>query len=261
MEHIRKAMKLARLERLSPAANESAEDTVTFSRSRVVPVDPLIMARHQLLQPGAVGAVSQSMKMLRTQILQRMQQRGWNTLAVVSPTSDDGKTFTAINLAIAIAGHEGLTALLVDLDLRRPSVHGRFGFEPEYGVAQCLRGECSIADALVNPVGYDRLLVLPGKECVEHSSELLARERSRRAIGEIKARYPNRIVIYDLPPLLGADDALAFLPQVDAALMVIGEERTRREDVLRSFELTREFPVLGTVLNGSRSSSPARYSY
>jgi Mrp family chromosome partitioning ATPase len=118
-----------------------------------------------------------------------------------------------------------------------------------------------VADALVNPEGYERLLVLPGGERLERSSELLARDRSKRMISEIKARYPNRIVIFDLPPVLGADDALTFLPQVDAALVVVGEERTRRDDLQRCFELLRNIPVVGTVLNGSRTNPAARYAY
>lgn len=266
IERITTAMERARLERdrlqQTPSLQpDSLEDTIVFSRSRVVPIQAQAIAKYGLLGPGAVGAVAHSMKMLRTQTLQRMQQRGWNTLAVVSPTPDDGKTFTAINLAIAIAGNEGLTALLVDLDLRRPAVHKRFGFEPAVGVEQCLRGERSLADALVNPEGYERLLVLPGLAPVEHSSELLASERAKRVISEIKARYPNRIVIYDLPPVLGTDDALAFLPQVDAALVVVGNGRTRREDLQRCLELLRDIPVLGTVLNGSTREANSRYSY
>jgi protein-tyrosine kinase len=83
----------------------------------------------------------------------------------------------------------------------------------------------------------------------------------RRFFRSIKERYPNRIVIYDLPPVLATDDALSFLPQVDAALMVIGEGRTRREDLLRCLELLRDTPILGTVLNGSRRERSAEYAY
>ena len=80
-----------------------------------------------------------------------------------------------------------------------------------------------------------------------------------RLIRELKERYRNRVVLFDLPPVLGADDALAFMPQVDAALLVVGEEHTRREDLLRSFEILREIPVIGTVLNGSRTDVSLTY--
>ncbi len=113
----------------------------------------------------------------------------------------------------------------------------------------------------MNPEGYDRLLVMPATGPVQQSSELLASARARRAVAEIKARYSNRIVIYDLPPVLDADDALAFLPMLDAALVVIGDERTRREDVTRCFELLEDIPVAGTVLNGARGATGSKYAY
>jgi Mrp family chromosome partitioning ATPase len=246
---------------LADVITPTFEDTIVFSRSRSVPVSRELIEQSRVLGPGGTGPAGQAFKMLRTQVLQRLKQRGLNALAVVSPTADDGKTFTAINLAIAIAGHEGHTALLVDMDLRRPSIHRRFGFEAELGIEQCLRGQCAIPDALVHPEGYERLLVLPASGPVELSSELIVAARARRLVAEIKARYPNRIILYDLPPVLDADDALAFLPQVDAALVVIAEERTRRDDVTRCFELLAETPVVGTVLNAVRGRAGSRYPY
>jgi Mrp family chromosome partitioning ATPase len=96
---------------------------------------------------------------------------------------------------------------------------------------------------------------------VEHSSELISGAGARALFREIKERYANRIVIYDLPPVLATDDAISFLPQVDAALMVVGDGRTHREDLLRCLELLRDTPILGTVLNGSRRERSAEYAY
>ena len=90
---------------------------------------------------------------------------------------------------------------------------------------------------------------------------MLSSERTRRVIVELKERYPNRVVLFDLPPVLGADDALAFAPQVDAALVVVGEEHTRREDLQRCFEIMRVTPVIGTVLNKSRTDTSLAYAY
>ena len=179
----------------------------------------------------------------------------------MSAAPDEGKTFTAINLAIAIAADKDTTALLVDLDLRAPRVHKRFGFEPTAGVEDCLRGEATLADTLVSPEGYPNLLLLPARQAVEHSSELISSASARAFFSEIKQRYSNRIVIFDLPPVLGSDDALAFAPQVDTALVVIGDNLTKREELNRCFELMRDIPVVGTVLNGSRNERSAEYAY
>ena len=194
-------------------------------------------------------------------MLQRLRQRGWNTLAVLSPGPDEGKTFTAINLAIAIAADPDSTALLVDLDLRFPRLYRRFGFVPTVGVEDCLRGEAQLSDAIVGDRGLPRHDAAAG---ARPGGALLRTHQQRAArafFRDIKERYPNRIVIYDLPPVLATDDALSFLPQVDAALMVIGEGRTAARDLLRCLELLRDTPILGTVLNGSRRERSAEYAY
>lgn len=240
----------------------SDDTALLFARTQVAPLDKSRVRVNRLLLPGVVGDAAYAFKMLRTQVLQRLRQRNWNTLAVVSPAPEDGKTFTAINLAIAISGDTNVTSLLVDLDLRRPRIHTRFGIDAGVGITQVLRGEAELSDALVNPEGYERLLLLPGGEgSVHNSSELLSTERAQDIFRDIKLRYHNRIVIYDLPPVLGADDALSFMPQVDAALVVVGDGRTRRDDLLRLFEIMGHVPVLGTVLNGARGDRSRNYAY
>ena len=148
MDRLQKALDLARAERgrkavpvLAPAkfVPLNVQDTAVVSRTRTVPVDAVVLRANGVMQADAGGAAGQAFKMLRTRVLQKMRQRGWNTLAVVSATPKDGKTFTAINLAIAIAAETAHTTLLVDLDLHNPSVHRRFGIEPKVGVEQCLR--------------------------------------------------------------------------------------------------------------------------
>jgi Mrp family chromosome partitioning ATPase len=243
-----------------PPVPEAAPDG-TFVGIRTVETHPGLMLGSPTM-PNVGGSVAAAAyKMLRTRVLQKMLEHGWNTLAVMSPTPDDGKTFTAINLAIAIAGDTKHTTLLVDFDLRKPSVARRFGFKPEYGVDDCLLGRCGIAGALVAPAGYNKLVLLPAREPQQHSSELLTSERAVKLVREIKERYSNRIVIFDLPPVLGADDALAFAPLVDCALMVVGADRTRRDDLARSLEIMHKIPIIGTVLNGSHTEHSAGYMY
>jgi protein-tyrosine kinase len=272
MERLQKALELARAERARklPAgvptlaecpAPAIMQDTLVFSDTRVASVEPSVLRANGVMRAEASGPAGHAFKMLRTQVLQRLRQRGWNALAVISPTPEDGKTFTAINLAIAIAGDTSHTALLVDFDLRNPSVHQRFGIQPDIGVEQCLRGEATVSQVLINPQGYPKLLLLPAREPVSNSSNLLSSERTRRLVRELKERYPNRVVLFDLPPVLGADDALAFVPQVDAALVIVGEEHTHREDLLRCFEMLHEIPIIGTVLNGSRTDTSFASAY
>jgi Mrp family chromosome partitioning ATPase len=225
-------------------------------RTRTAKVSASHLRQHRVLQPGARGAVASSYKILRTQLLQRCHREGIASVAVVSPSQQDGRTLTAINLAVSIAEDPEHTALLVDLDLISPSVHQCFGIKVESGVDSCLRGEHDLATALVRPAGYDKLVLLPAKGAVQQSSELLASERTRRVARELRERYANRIVIYDLPALFASDDTLSFLPLVDAVLLVVAEGRTRRDEVARALELMRETTVIGTVLNRSRERLP-----
>src|SRR5450755_2859205 len=176
MERLKKALDLARAERdakrlaaapvpqpaeRSAAANTA--ETLVLSHTRIARTEPSVLRANGVMPADCSGPTGHAFKMLRTQVLQRMRQRSWNTLAVVSPTPGEGKTYIAINLAIAIAGDTNHTALLVDFDLRNPSVHQRFGIEPEIGVEQCLRGEAEVSDALINPLEYRKLLLLPAR--------------------------------------------------------------------------------------------------
>jgi protein-tyrosine kinase len=271
VERLKRALDLARVERerqlglnrgeVSPsiAPPEAARDAAAFSEIPEVNTDSGHLRRTGVMAADASDLVGPSFKMLRTQVLQRMRSHGWNTIAVVSPTPDDGKTFTAINLAIAIAGDTSHTALLVDLDLLRPNIHRRFGFEPALGIEQCLSGDVALSDVLVRPQGYPKLLIAPAKNAVRASSELLGSEHAQRVVRATKTRQRDCIAIFDLPPVLGHDDALTFAPQIDTVLVVVGAERTRRENLLRCLQVLRGVNIVGTVLNGSRSEPKLAY--
>ena len=242
----------------SEAAAATIADTLN-QLSRVVEVDPRRLERERVLPPGATGPHGGAYKMLRTQVLRRLDELNANSLAVIGSAASTGKTLTAINLAIAIAADHDRTALLVDLDLRKPSVHRKFGLECRVGVEDCLRGSKPLKEAMVRLVGYERLVIVPARERCHDSSELLASQRTQETIREMRQRYKDRILIFDLPPVLQADDALAFSRHVQAAIVVVGEGKTQRADVLRTIELLDKLPILGTVLNAARSKSEAYY--
>lgn len=249
---------------IEPVATESVvhhDTTGRFLRSRLAEVDAAHLRRGRLLAPGMQGPAAKAFRMLRTQVMQRMSARGWNSLAVVSAVPGDGKTTVAINLAMAISMDPGHSALLVDFDLRQPSVAERLGISTDPGVEQCLMAGRPVAEAFVRLGGYDRLMILPAGGPVEHSSELLGSDTTRALVTDLRSRYRDRVLVFDLPPLLGSDDALTFVPQVDALLLVIAEGGTREDELMRSFELIKDRPVIGTVLNRSRTADSAGYGY
>jgi Mrp family chromosome partitioning ATPase len=233
-------------------------DTLAF-RSPVVQLDPAQRERERILPPGAAGPLGSSYKMLRTQVLRRLDHLHANTLAVLSPTAGAGKTLTAINLAIAISAEVGRTALLIDLDLRNPCIGKRFGLKRDIGIDDCLQSRRPVQEAMVKISGYERLTILPARERIEFSSELLTDRRCAETIMEMRARYANRILIFDLPPVLQADDALAVSKHLQAGLVIVGEGRSQRDDVARTLDLLHELTIVGTVLNGSREQTDAYY--
>lgn len=235
---------------VEPAAVDFTETVLL--RTPVIDLDPAVRDNQRILPPGAGGPYGGAFKMLRTQVLRRMDQLGATTLGVMSGASGDGKTLTAINLAIAIAADPARTAMLIDFDLRNPGIHRRFRYEPEVGVEECLAQRRSVRDAMFKVAGYEGLTVLAAKQRSPNSSELLTSPRTAEVVAEMRARYANRILIFDVPPVLQADDALAFARNLQAGLLVIGERRSRRDDVSRTLELLRDLPFVGTVLNASR---------
>ncbi len=278
MERIKQALEKARQERgeapppgVSPAgaampgagpARRSAAAaeplSVTYTQTRAFQPDNGVLRRNRVLAGTDDPSVLAAYKMLRTQVLQRMKEKGWKALAITSPGPGEGKTLTAVNLAISLAREVNHTVLLVDLDLRNPSVHEYFGYQPEKGVSDIVLRGADVSEALFNP-GIERLVVLPGHEPLPHSSEVLSSPAMVALVNDLKHRYPSRMVLFDLPPLLSADDAVAFAPHVDAALLVLEEGKTTRDDATRAVSYLRNTELLGTVLNKSEEAVSGYY--
>lgn len=261
MERIKQAMERARAGQpptaaaaAVPAGGEDQPDwqghAITYTQTRVVPMDPAVLQRHRILCGHDSEEVLTAYKMLRTQVLQRMVANDWKALAVTSPGPGAGKSVTAANLALSLAREVAHTVLLVDLDLRRPSLHRYMGLAPQHGIGDFLLQDQPLSAVLLNP-GVERLVVLPGKNAVYNSSEMLRSPRMVRLVEELKSRYPSRLVVFDLPPLLAGDDAVTFTPYADAALLVLEEGVSTREQLRASRELLADTPLIGTVLNKS----------
>lgn len=227
--------------------------------ARRAPVRPLradVCERNRLKLGTEADATAQAYRMLRTRVLQWLDTQQRNTLAMVSSGEGDGKTLSAVNLALSIANDTNHTVLLVDFDLRSPSVHRYLELDVAQGLERFFSGDAAIEDLLVS-VAHPRLAVLPCLTPIAGSSNLLAGNTVRDLVAELKSRYTDRVILFDLPPALQGDDTIAFLPLVDAALLVIGEGSTRKEDLARVAELLAATPVIGSVLNrAARSATP-----
>lgn len=202
------------------------------------------------------SVLAESFKMLRNQVLQRLRADGHKLLAVTSPRGIEGKSLTAVNLALTIAADYDTAVLLVDADLSGQGLQKMFGLEGARGLGDHLAHGVPIAELLVNP-GVARFVLLPaGQQATLNSAELLATKAAQQLILEMKQRYPDRLIIIDLPPALDTADALAFLPQVDTTLVVVEEHTTSLQDLERMADLLAPFNLIGTVMSQARAPDP-----
>jgi Mrp family chromosome partitioning ATPase len=206
------------------------------------------------------STASAAYKVLRTRVLQRMRRNGWKTLAVTGTAPNEGKTLTAINLGINLAWHLTTSVVLVDMDLRKPSVHRYLGIDTRYGLMDYLNGDVPLVRAGVRP-GLERLGVILNDRPVQNASELLSAPETIGLIDEVK-RGEDRIAIFDMPPVFAGDDVLAFAPLVDAVLIVLSQGTTKRNALAPLRELLQNVNVIGTVLNrSSERVAPYYYGY
>lgn len=229
--------------------------SITYTRTRSLTVPLPVLREHRVMAANKYGPFIDAYKILRTQVTQRLKENGWNVVGVTSPGYGEGKTLTAVNLAVSLAMETTQTVLLVDSDLQDPSVHQVFGLKNCLGLADYLLDDQPVEDLLVHP-GIGRFVLLPGGRALSNSTEILTSPKMVALVEELKHRYPSRIVVFDLPPLLHTADVLAFSPYTDALLMVVEEGKTTGEELQRALRLVKgSRPVLGTVLNKAGRSA------
>ena len=237
--------------RRAAASSRPVTSPIVYTSTKTIEVTDDTMRAQRLITGFEGGAFVDAYKMLRTQVVQQCRQKGWNVLGVTSTTPHAGKTLTAVNLSLALAMDLAHTVLLVDADMRRPRVHLAFGMESCSGLTEYLFDEVPLERLLVHP-GIGRFVFLPGGRTITNSAEALASPRMKALVEELKHRYPDRLLVFDLPPLLSRADVLGFAPHIDALLLVVEEGSTGSTDVERAMTMLKgSVPVLGGILNKS----------
>ena len=199
-------------------------------------------------------------KILRAQIQHRCKKNGWNTIMITSALPGEGKTLTAVNLALTFAKELAHPVLLVDCDLRRQNIHQYLGFPSDQGIIDNLADDFPLDNLIIWP-GIEKLHVISGGRTVHDSTEMLSSHKMKTAIVEMKKRYKGRYVFFDVPPVLSAADATAFAPLVDCILMVVQAASTSIRDIKQALEMIPKDKFLGFVLNRQRSPIKGYYKY
>lgn len=205
------------------------------------------------------AVVEEYNKLRSTLIALTKGEKFLNTIMVTSTISEEGKSMTALNLAISLAKEHNHTVLLVDTDLRRPSVHKYLDIDPKVGLVHCLRDNLPLEKALIK-TGIGKLVILPAGESIKDPVDMLSSNRMKEIVSELKQRYPERYVIFDTPPALPFADAGVLANIVDTTLFVVREGMAKSEEVIKTLQEFKHNNLLGVVYNDA-SSVLKKHSY
>lgn len=233
-------------------------DNIDYTNTTVVKLDATHLEKNRIISHLNHNANASIFDSMRTQILQKMEENNWQTIAVVSPTPESGKTLVSINLAMSIARQPQKTVVLADFDLRKPKVATYLGIDAKKSLNDYLENQAELEDVLVNP-GIQRIVILPTMHPTSRASEILSSSKVSGLIEELKNRYESRVIIFDLPPILSVDDAMVLLPQVDCVLMVIANGVSTKTEIEDSLHLLPKDNVVGIVYNMADADNKPYY--
>jgi exopolysaccharide/PEP-CTERM locus tyrosine autokinase len=177
-----------------------------------------------------------------------------NTVMVTSAVSGEGKSVTSANLAVMLARDHGQTVLLIDGDLRGPSLQEYLGMGPHIGLADCLEDGIDAGKAIVK-TGIQKLSFMSAGGKSDNPSELLSSQRMKEFLSELKHRYQDRYIIIDTAPILLFAETQALSVLVDGVIVVVKEGGVSLKGVTQMFEILKDANVLGLVYNNASAAS------
>jgi Mrp family chromosome partitioning ATPase len=268
MEKLQAAIEKARKQRddAAPARGRgttekrSSPDTAAqlWDTLRALEVSEDMVKKNRLVAFSSTK-VAGSYDMLRTRMVQQARSNDWKRVAIISPHSGCGKTTTSANLVASFSRQTDQRAMVMDLDMRRPSLASMLGWECVHTMGDVLQGKISFAE---HGCRYDRNVALGmNKQPVKNASEILQSQMATEILNQIEADYAPDITLYEMPPLMGTDDNIGFLKNVDCALLLAEAEKTTVDQVdAAERQLAELTNVMGVVLNKSHYTSSA-YGY
>lgn len=234
------------------------DSRIDFSQTKIQPISHEQLRQNKIFALFSKTKINDRFKALRTQVLRKLENLGTNSVMVTSANPGEGKSFTSINLGVSIAQQLDRTVLIVDTDLKNPTVDHYdfakdfFNVDVKLGLADVLTGDVELKEALINP-GIEKLTILPGGMYLHNSAELLGSPKMELLVDEIKQRYKDRIVIFDTPAVLACADPVALSKYVQSVLFVVEEEKTSADDIRQAIKLLSDIEVIGMILNKSKT--------
>jgi capsular exopolysaccharide synthesis family protein len=272
MSRLKAALEKAKMQRLNQAkldeveASELAqqEETlfpVNYAGASVSDVAQELLLKNRIVTIDDTHPASEQFKFLRTQIFQYTREKKWNVIQVTGFGTGEGKSLVAANLALSIAKDLRQSALLVDLDLRRPSQHRLFSLAPDApGLKSFLLGEVAFEQMLVSP-GIEKLTLIPAGGSLLRATELLGSPRMEALLAELKKRYRDRYIVIDTPGINVCPDPLIISEYVDGIVLVARAGVTTKTNIKAALDRIPKEKILCTVLNGVGSNELSAYGY
>lgn len=233
-----------------PAMRTEDDAAKAWAMLAEMPLDRFHLESTRIVAHQA-GPSSSAYDMMRTNLTRTMRDHGWTRVGVTSPSAFCGKTTTCVNLAFSLARQSELRVMVLELDMRRPSMMKALGIGGGKGLAAVLEGQVAPEAGIVKV--WPNLAFGVNRGPVANASELLASTRAGTAIDAIEAKFKPDVILLDMPPVLLTDDTLAFLDQTDCALLVAASEQSTVAEIDKAGkELAAHTSVLGVVLNKCR---------
>lgn len=226
------------------------QDTGLFDKQDNILDDKLV----SFFAPSSL--VTEQFRRLRTHIIKPGVTNSPKIILISSAMSGEGKSLIAINLAIIIAVELHSHALLIDCDLRNPSISRWFGMSEKKGLSNYLIGEGDIPDLLVK-TSVDKLTLMCGGTVQDNPVELIGSDKMKTLIQDLKARYDDRYIILDSSPLLATTEPTVLNEMADAILLVVKSGETPRETVQQALKLVDKSKVMGVILNNMEFKTKA----
>jgi protein-tyrosine kinase len=200
--------------------------------------------------------VTEQFRKLRTNILKSGVGQSVKIIMVTSAMAGEGKSLVAVNLASIISVELHSHALLIDCDLRNPSLTRWFGLQEKKGLSDYLRGEAEIQDLLIK-TSIDKLSILSGGSIQDNPVELIGSKKMKSLIQDLKSRYDDRYIIIDTSPILATTEPSVLNEMVDGIIFVIKSGDTPRETIQQAIKLLNKNKILGVVLNNMQFKTKA----
>lgn len=236
--------------------------------SRHVEIDLAALAAKGIVSPNAPRSqIADQFRLIKRPLISNAMGKGasvivnGNLIMVASALTGEGKTFTAINLAMSMATELDYTVMLVDADVARPSVMNVLGLPDGPGLLDLVLNESKNMSSVLLKTNIEKLTILPSGTPHARATELLASDAMTRLLDDMGKRYSDRIIVFDSPPLLSTTESRVLASHMGQIVMVVQAEKTLQSDVAQALAAIEACPVKLMLLNQVRTNSKGGYGY